>query len=336
MHNLPKNFFEQPAFGFTETEKGLTVDELHKYEEVVGYTLPQEFKTLYAIQNGGTTYYEQIGDGKNEVKSLYGGFARIKQQNGIPVVTTFRDMILACNDETEIKLTKRSLPYFFPERLIHFAPLDGHSGGYLDYGYLQSEELPEPRVVFIEDDPIVKTNSSDEEYLFFKELTPAYPTFADFLRKLQPQTSDVIEYFVGIESTYSYPELIEFLHNTWGTKFTEETDDRNGNFNFDIWHTGFVPLTLDDKTIALYATENNSTLEKMITWVESEGRTRNIQSVFSPNKYLADTCKYPDNPELTTIIEIHRPWFDPDIPINTFVAELKKLPGISNVLRLPS
>lgn len=85
----------------------------------------------------------------------------------------------------------------------------------------------------------------------------------------------------------------------------------------------------------LYAKENGTTLEAMQDWSLSEGKTRNIYSIFSPNQQRAGTYLYQDNPVLTVVIEIKKSWFPMQKPIATLIEKLRKMPTILEVVMLP-
>jgi hypothetical protein len=73
----------------------------------------------------------------------------------------------------------------------------------------------------------------------------------------------------------------------------------------------------------------------MQDWSASEGATRNIYSIFSPNQHRSGTYLYHDNPELTVVLEIKKSWFDMQKPVDGLVAKLRQMPDITSVITLP-
>ncbi len=111
-----------------------------------------------------------------------------------------------------------------------------------------------------------------------------------------------------------------------------ENDDRYGHFNFKTWHSSHIPLYLDDETLKEYAKTNTSEIVELLAWTEDEGRIRNIYTIFSPNQHRAGTYLYPDNADVNMVIEIKKSWFPMQKPVEAFIASLKQIPDVADVL----
>lgn len=325
MLKLKPNFFKQPALGFDEHSLGRTEAQLADYEAKVGFKLPNSYRQIMAIQNGGSLRHENITG--VEDFSFYGGFSPMRPDLHY-YVTNFKDYILCTCDAEQLAAVQQELAPFYPERLILFAGLDGHSAAYFDYGFRQKEPVENPSIVFIGDD--------GDDFLHFSVIGPQFANFDDFLNSLTIDTEADDATYLGIISSNSYAETMQMLAKNLGLNLkTYENDDRYGHYNFDVWHSAHVPLELDDETMQNYAKQNGTTLEAMQDWAMTEGKTRNIYSIFSPNQQRAGTYLYQDNSQLAVVIEIKKSWFPMQKPVATLVEKLRQLPTIVDVVMLP-
>ena len=289
MIKLKPNFFKQSALGFNVHSQGRTDAQLDDYEAKAGFKLPQSYRELMKIQNGGSLRYEKIAD--VEDFTFYGGFSEMRPDLAY-YVTNFKDYILCTCDEEELAATQKELAPFYPQRLILFAGLDGHSAAYFDYGFRQNEPVETPSIVFIGDD--------GDDFLHFGVVGPQFANFDDFLESLTLDAEADDATYLGIVSSQSCDATMQLLAKNLGLNLKiYENDDRYGHYNFDVWHSAHVPLELDDETMQNYAKENGTTLEAMQDWSVSEGKTRHIYSIFSPNQQRAGTYLFQDNPTLS-------------------------------------
>jgi SMI1 / KNR4 family (SUKH-1) len=325
MTKLKSNFFIQPAKGFDEHSQGRTESQLADYEAKAGFKLPASYRQIMAIQNGGSIRYEKIAG--VEDFTFYGGFSEMRPDS-VYYISNFKDYILCTCAEDELAAVQKELAPFHPERLILFAGLDGHSAAYFDYGYRQNEAVENPSIVFIGDD--------GDDFLHFSVIGPQFASFDAFLESLSLDTESDDATYLGIVSSNNFDATMQLLKENLGLQLTTYLDDdRYGHYNFDVWHSAHVPLALDEETMQLYAKQNDTTLEQMQDWTISEGKTRNIYSIFSPNQHRAGTYLYQDNPELTVVIEIKKSWFPMQKTIAGLVERLRQLPTILDVVMLP-
>ncbi len=324
MMTLKSNFFNQPAKGFDEHSQGRTDAQLAAYEAKVGYKLPVAYCALMRQQNGGGVRYEKIADEENF--NFNGGFSQLRLDLNY-YITNFRDYILATCDEDDLAATQAELAPFYPERLVLFSGLDGHSGAYFDYGYRQVEPIENPSIVFIGDD--------GDDFLHFGVIGPQFASFDDFLASLSSDEQSEDALYIGISSTMPYDATMQQLAKHLNlTLKTYVDDDRYGHFNFAHWHSAHVPLELDEETLILYAKQNGTTLEAMQEWSASEGKTRNIYTIFSPNQHRAGTYLYPDNLGVTVVMEIKKSWFPMGRPFAGLLEKLRRLPRVLDVVGL--
>jgi SMI1-KNR4 cell-wall len=322
---LKRNFFKQPASGFDENSQGRNNEQLAAFEAKVGFKFPASYCALMRMQNGGSVRYEKIAG--IEDFDFNGGFSELRPELEY-YITNFKDYILMTCDEEQLAETQKALAPFYPERLVLFSGLDGHSAAYFDYGYRQKEAVANPSIVFIGDD--------GDDFLHFNEIGPKFASFEAFLDNLAFNTDMDDATYIGVVSSNNYDTTMQMLAKQLGLNLKVYVDDdRYGHYNFDTWHSAHVPLELDEETMQLYAEQNGTTLEKMQDWSASEGTTRNIYSIFSPNQHRAGTYLYHDNPELTVVLEIKKSWFPMKKPIDGLVAKLRQLPGITSVVTLP-
>ncbi|MFM2423887.1 MAG: hypothetical protein RLZZ70_274 [Candidatus Parcubacteria bacterium] len=318
MFTLPKNFFHNTF----EPQVGCTPETLALYEAKIGFSIPEAMKDLYRIQNGGSIHYENLANVSPDEFNLYGGFSPINPTEPYPL-TTMREIILCTNSEEDILEVQESMPYFYPERLILFAPLDGHSHGCLDYGYKQETPLLEPRVIFITED--------GDEFLHFGEFGPSFDSFADFLSSLRLSGDALEHWYLGITTEASYSEVLAALQTTLGCTLQENTDDRNGWYDFAVWHSGNVPIPVGSASLAKYATENGTTIDELAESGFVAGQMRSVHSILTPNQHRTGAYQFPDSAHCTVILDVFDSWFTGKDSILLLVEKLKTIPLITNV-----
>lgn len=314
---IPRNFWIPPASGYTPASQGLTEDQLVEIEVLNGFSFPSAYRSLMLQQNGGTLRYSIFQELLVEDFCCLSALDRD--------LVTFEDYMKLTCTEDEITTINHLLECCHLNRLIIFA-VGGHELGCFDYGWRSPTAIVNPQVVFFGDD--------GEDILHFKILK-TIESFDNFLGEITlPNRFDRNRY-IGIESSLDFESLCACLQENWQTQFEPKTDDFYGWFNFEKWYRGNVPLFLDDRTIAIYAEETNTTFQEVLDWVDSEGRTRLIAAILSPNRHRAGTYLYSDNPELTLILEIHKPWFPSDLAIERLCLQLLTLENVRDVKMLP-
>jgi hypothetical protein len=141
--------------------------------------------------------------------------------------------------------------------------------------------------------------------------------------------------YLGIESSLNFDHLCAYLEEDWQTQFQKKADDFYGWFNFEKWYYVNIPLFLDDQTLKIYAEENNTTFQEILDWLGSNRQTQSIAAKLSPNRHRSGTYLYPDNPELTLVLEISKSWIPIDRAVEQLYIRLIALPNISAVKTLP-
>jgi hypothetical protein len=314
---MPKNFWIPSALGYTQATRGLCEEELAAIESRNTFPLPSAYRRLMQQQNGGTPRYSILQD------MLIDDFICLSETN--QDLVTFEDYLrLTCTQE-EISAIAQPSGFFGSNRLIVFAN-SGHEVGCFDYGCRSKNIVNEPEVVFFSDD--------GNEFLHFK-IIKTITDFNVFLSQLILPEDLNGKIHIGIESTLNFDGICSFLEERWETRFEQKTDDRYGWFNFEKWFYGSVPLYLDDQTLMAYAEEHNTTFQDILDWVSTEGRMRSIATILSPNQHRSGTYLYPDDPELTLVLEISKPWFTVERAIEQLCEQLSELSDIVAVTRLP-
>ena len=307
----PKIFWIPPALGYTQASQGLTDAQLNEIEQQNGFSLPIAYRSLMRQQNGGILRYSIFQQSSVE------DFCCLSDRD----LVTFEDYIALTCTEDDIATLDRLFEHCHLNRLIIFA-INGHEVGCFDYGWRTEAAFIEPQIVFFGDD--------GEDILHFKILK-TIASFDNFLSEITlPEDVDQKTY-LGIKSSLDFDSLCANLEEDWQTRFEQKTDDFYGWFNFEKWYCGTVPLFLDDQTLQIYAEENNTTFQEILDWVGSEGRTRTIAAILSPNQHRSGTYLYPDNPELTLVLEISKPWFPIDRAVEQLCTRLMTIQNISAV-----
>jgi hypothetical protein len=310
---IPKNFWVPPASGYTPASCGLTEAQLAVIEVRNGFSFPIAYRSLMRQQNGGTLRYSILQE------LLVEDFCSLSELD--QDLVTFEDYVaLTCTEDEIVTLDRCHL-----NRLIIFA-INGHEVGCFDYGWRSEAVVVDPQIVFFGDD--------GEDILHFKILK-IVESFDNFLGEITLPDEVNQKRYLGIESSLNFDSLCAYLEEDWQTQFEQKTDDFYGWFDFEKWYYGTVPLFLDDRTLKIYAEENNTTFQEILDWVGSDGQTQSITAKLSPNRHRSGTYLYPDNPELTLVLEIRKPWFPIDRAVEQLCIRLMALQNISAVKTLP-
>jgi SMI1 / KNR4 family (SUKH-1) len=314
---IPRNFWIPPASGYTPASRGLTESQLDAIEQQNGFSFPIAYRSLMRQQNGGISRYSILEESRVEDFCCLSELVRD--------LVTFEDYIALTCTEDDLVTLDHLFEYCHLNRLIIFA-INGHEVGCFDYGWRSELAAVDPQIVFFGDD--------GEDILHFKILK-TIASFDDFLSEIVlPDEVDENRY-LGIESSLDFDSLCIYLEQDWQTQFEQKNDDFCGWFNFDKYYSGTVPLFLDDQTLQIYAEKNNTTLQEVLDWVGTDQRTRLISAILSPNRHLSGTYLYPDNPELTLVLEISKPWFPIDRAVEQLCNRLMMIQTISAVKMLP-
>ncbi len=314
---IPKNFWIPPALGYTPASQGLTDAELDAIEQQNGFLFPIAYRSLMRQQNGGTSRYCILEESRVEDFCCLSELVRD--------LITFEDYIRLTCTEDDLATLDLLFEYCHLDRLIIFAT-NGHEVYCFDYGWRSEIAVVDPQIILFGDD--------GEDILHFK-IVKIIANFDDFLDQIAlPEEVDQTTY-LGIESSLDFDSLCVYLAEDWQTQFEQKDDDFCGWFNFEKYYCGAVPLYLDDQTLKIYAEENNTTLQEMLDWVGTEGRTRKISAILSPNQHRSGTYLYPDNPEIILVLDISKPWFPIDRAIEQLCTRLRMLPAIDTVQILP-
>jgi SMI1 / KNR4 family (SUKH-1) len=314
---IPKNFWIPPALGYTPASRGLTEAQLDAIEELNGFSLPMAYRSLMLQQNGGRLRYSILHQLSVE------DFCSLSELDRDFV--TFRDHIAFTCTEDDIATLNRLFEFCNLNRLIIFA-VNGHEVGCFDYGWRSEAAVINPQLVFLGDD--------GEDILHFKILK-TIESFDDFLGQITLPYEVARKTYLGIKSSLDFDSLCAYLAENWQTQFEQKNDDFYGWFDFEKWYCGTVPFFLDDQTLKIYAEETNTTFQEVLDWVCSNGRTRMISAILSPNRHRSGTYLYPDNPELTLVLKIGKPWFPIDRAVEQLCTQLMTLQNISTVQTLP-
>jgi hypothetical protein len=313
------NFWIQPCRAFDERRRGRTEAELAAHEARTGFALPHAYRELLRLQNGGAIRYGHL-PGADFCLDHLSGIGRAG------AVVDFRAYMLATASEDDLAACALEHAPFHPERLMLFSSLDGHSCACFDYGYRTTEPRVEPTIVFLGDDA--------GELLGHGEIGPRLPSFAALLAALEPHGDFAERAFLGLCSEIPYERLVAELQSTFGVPFVPRSDDRNGHFDFDVWHEGGVPLVLDDEALRQQAAATGTTFEELRTWAESEGRTRRVFALCSPNRRRSGTLLFQDAPPMALVLEIAKSWFDLARPLAAWIERVEAMPGVTAVVRL--
>jgi hypothetical protein len=318
---IPKNFWIPPALGYSPSTQGLTESQLAAIESRNGFPFPASYRSLMQQQNGETPRYNTLQD------LLIEDFSCLSDTS--QEFITFEDYVrLSYTPEQvaeEVSAIAQRFKYCDPKRLILFAD-NGHSIGCFDYGWRSGTVADEPKILFFNDD--------GDDFLHF-QITQEIVNFDAFISQLTLPEETSEKTYIGIESSLEFEALCSFLEQAWQTQFEPKKDDFCGWFNFEKWFYGSVPLYLDDQTLEAYAAKNNTTIAEVLDWAATEDRTRLISATLSPNQHRSGTYLYPDNPELTLVLEIDKPWFPIERSIERLCNELLALNAITAVKKLP-
>ncbi len=316
--SLPQNFWIPPAQGFTDVNRGLSLAQLAAIEARNGFALPATYRALMQLENGPRLRYTQCND--------------LLLENLIALSTTAQELVtledymrLTCEPE-QISDWRQSMPHCHLNRLLIFA-CEAHEVGCFDYGWQSEQAWAQPKIVFFSD--------NGDEFLHFKTIKET-TSFDELLHQLSLTEFIAERSYLGIVSKSSFDVVCEQLRAAWVAELALQANDRSGWFNFDQWFKINVPLHLDDATLDAYAQANGAAADDMLEWVSSEGRVRRIACLLSPNQHRSGTHLYPDDPQVTAVLEIPKAWFPMQRPVDQLIAELRRLEGVEAVHRLLS
>ncbi|MDO9399167.1 MAG: SMI1/KNR4 family protein [bacterium] len=271
-------FWIQPSKGFVkEKNQGVTEDTLNKKEQEFGIIFPLLYRQVMKLQNGGYIRKQSFG-----IQELFINGAKFESIDRIETFCSFLDGFMS---EDEIKETIVKIKYCYPERLIIFSRMDGHSLACFDYGWLQKEAKTDPKIViFLQDD-----SNIDENNFGYEEILRV-SDFNEFISRLVYYGYEAESYFIGLSTDLQIDAFVKVLSQTWGGTCEIRKDDHYGWFNFNEWY--YL------KEIKLNKAD--------------------LQIIVSPNQYNSGTFLFQNHPKLNIIIEITPP-MDTDIDDNSFV-----------------
>lgn len=225
------NFWKQPAKGFDENSRGRKEDEISERESQIGFKLPQLYKDLMRLQNGG--YMRKKGY-KSDINDFTGGLL-MNGSNIAPIngeshyYDRFDSVLLEYLSQDEIKKWANS-EYCYPERLIIISAMDGHSNLCLDYGWKSKFPLLEPEVCAFN----LETGDG-----FPKEILRE-KTFADFINNLVYSGYECESFYYSIHYNQTIDELSKYISKNWNIELKEYNDDGYGWYNFDKYFFGLM------------------------------------------------------------------------------------------------
>lgn len=223
------NFWKQPAKGFDENSRGRTRDEIMAREAQLGLKLPNLYKELMLLQNGG--YVKKKGY-KSEKYDFSGGLltngSSIAPLNGLPhFYDTFEGVLREFLRPNEIKEWANS-EHCHPERLIVISAMDGHSCLCFDYGWKSEFAFSEPEVCVFD---LETASDFPEEVLREK-------SFEAFVNNLVYSGYECNSSYYSVKYDWEIDELAQYISKKWEVEIDERTDDGYGHFNFDKYYFG--------------------------------------------------------------------------------------------------
>jgi hypothetical protein len=265
----PTDFWLQPAHGFTDETCGRTEAELQVQETRLGIRLPETYRALMKLQNGGYLRKRAYPFGENGVmKELFYNGATLEP---LEQAHTFRDYLLNFLSDEEIA-DEIDLKTHHPDRLIVISRMDGHSCMCLDYGWQQPQPLDTPGLVFFD--------FETSEGVFADYLT--IHSFDRLVADLVYHGYESETYFVGINTVLPLHTVAKQLGERLGVNLSRKTDDHYGWFNFDAWYAG--SLDLPRHPVPPHRV--------------------NFQLTLSPNRHRAGTYLFQNHPDQAYIVEI--------------------------------
>lgn len=151
MENLSE-FWSQLSLCFGEEYQGLSEEQVLTKEKKLGISFPKTYRQLMKLQNGGYIRKPSYFDGTYTHFLFCNGFESISFDNDS--CDTFRDLLFNMMSNEEIDQAVADTPgSCYPERLVLFSDLDGHSFAAFDYGWNSESIYKEPKVVIFREDP---------------------------------------------------------------------------------------------------------------------------------------------------------------------------------------
>lgn len=240
------NFWKQPKEKFSEETRGRTEQEMLIREEQIGFKLPNTYRELMKLQNGGYLRKSAFEYNGSLQPLLYNG-AVIDEIFPEPIgYETMHDALSEWMDEDEINSVSDT-PYNYLNRLIIISHMDGHSFMCFDYGWKEKEIKEEPEVCFFNDD--------FNEYL---RLT----NFDVFVNGLKYYGYESCKYYFGFGRGNTIEEVKKELELTLNFEFEKNHTDQKTELDaymwyaaFDQWYQGELQLE-DDISFSLHLSSN--------------------------------------------------------------------------------
>ncbi len=216
-------FWKQPTKEFSEKTIGRTEKEIQTREEQIGFKLPNTYRELMKIQNGGFIRKTAFEYNKTLQSLIYNG-AMIDHIYPEPFGhENMLDVLSEWMDEEEIDLVSDT-DYNFLKRLIIISHMDGHSFMCFDYGWNEKEIKKEPEVCFFNDD--------FKEYLRLNN-------FDEFVNGLMYYGYEASHYYFGFKENISIEEVKKKLELKLNFEFEKNYTDEPGKLNEYMWHAHF-------------------------------------------------------------------------------------------------
>ncbi|MFK7774385.1 MAG: SMI1/KNR4 family protein [Saprospiraceae bacterium] len=239
-------FWKQPTEEFSEKTRGRTEKELLTREEQIGFKLPNTFRELMKIQNGGFIRKSAFEYNGSLQPLIYNG-GMIDHIYPEPFgYETMLDVLSEWMDEEEIDLVSDT-DYNFLKRLVIISHMDGHSFMCFDYGWKEKEIKREPEICFFRDD--------FTEYLRLND-------FDELVNGLVYYGYEARNYYFGFNEILSIEEVkkeLELkLNFEFEKKYTDETgklDEYRWHARFPKWYQGEIKLE-DNLVLSLHLSSN--------------------------------------------------------------------------------
>lgn len=239
-------FWKQPVEEFSEKTRGRTEDELLNREKQIGFKLPNTYRELMKIQNGGFIRKSAFKFNGTLQPLIYNG-GMIDHIYPEPFgYENMHDVLSEWMDKEEIDLVSNT-DYNFLKRLIIISHMDGHSFMCFDYGWKEKEIKKEPEVCFFNDD--------FKEYLRLKD-------FDEFVNGLVYYGYEARNYYFGFKEITSIEKVKEELevklNFEFEKKYTDEVgklDDYRWHYKFPKWYQGELKLN-NDLVLSLHLSSN--------------------------------------------------------------------------------
>lgn len=239
-------FWKQPTEEFTEKTRGRTENELLIREKQIGFKLPNTYRELMKIQNGGFIRRSAFEYNGSLQPLIYnGGMIDHIYPEPFGYENMF-DVLSEWMDEDEIDEVSDT-EFNFLNRLIIISHMDGHSFMCFDYGWKEKEVKAEPEICFFNDD--------FKEYLRLEN-------FDTFVNGLYYYGYESYKYYFGFHGIASIETIKNDLESKLNFKFEKKYTDEPGKLDAYRWHANFAKwyqgrLEIeDDLELSLHLSEN--------------------------------------------------------------------------------